>query len=155
VTAMVTPFDDAGALDVDGAVTLARWLTAHGSDGLVVAGTTGEAPVLSDNELSELWRAVSEAVTVPVIAGTGTNDTRHTIECTKLAAAAGAGVCRRADVCRHRHDHAKDARRPDRRGLRPAGRLGQRPYFDRRAAASAAPLADPGDALMNASCRKT
>ena len=92
MTAMVTPFDDAGALDVDGAVTLARWLTAHGSDGLVVAGTTGEAPVLSDNELSELWRAVSEAVTVPVIAGTGTNDTRHTIACTRLAAEAGASA---------------------------------------------------------------
>ncbi|HUY20867.1 MAG TPA: 4-hydroxy-tetrahydrodipicolinate synthase [Acidimicrobiales bacterium] len=92
VTAMVTPFDDAGILDVDGAVTLARWLTAHGSDGLVVAGTTGEGPVLSDAELGELWRAVSEAVTVPVIAGTGSNDTRHSIECTKLAADAGAAA---------------------------------------------------------------
>lgn len=89
---MVTPFDDGGALDVDGAVTLARWLTSHGSDGLVVAGTTGEGPVLSDAELTELWRAVSEAVTVPVIAGTGSNDTRHTIECTKLAEAAGASA---------------------------------------------------------------
>jgi 4-hydroxy-tetrahydrodipicolinate synthase len=87
---MVTPFDDDGALDVDGAVTLARWLTAHGSDGLVVAGTTGESPVLSNAELGQLWQAVCEAVTVPVIAGTGTNDTRHTIECTKLAEAAGA-----------------------------------------------------------------
>jgi 4-hydroxy-tetrahydrodipicolinate synthase len=90
VTAMVTPFDVAGALDVDGAVTLARWLTSHGSDGLVVAGTTGEGPVLSDAELGQLWQAVSEAVTVPVLAGTGSNDTRHTIECTKLAEAAGA-----------------------------------------------------------------
>ena len=76
---MVTPFDDDGALDVDGAVTLARWLADHGSDGLVVAGTTGEGPVLSDAELGDLWRAVAEAVTVPVIAGTGTNDTRHSI----------------------------------------------------------------------------
>jgi 4-hydroxy-tetrahydrodipicolinate synthase len=87
---MVTPFDDDGALDVDGAVTLARWLTSHGSEGLVLAGTTGESPVLSDAELGQLWQAVSEAVTVPVLAGTGTNDTRHSIELTKLAAAAGA-----------------------------------------------------------------
>ncbi len=86
---MVTPFDDAGELDVDGAVTLARWLAGHGSDGLVVAGTTGEGPVLSDAELGQLWRAVSEAVTVPVIAGTGSNDTRHTVRCTKLAQGAG------------------------------------------------------------------
>lgn len=89
---MVTPFDDAGGLDLDGAVTLARWLAGHGSDGLVVAGTTGEGPVLSDAELGQLWQAVSEAVTVPVIAGTGSNDTRHTIECTKLAEAAGAAA---------------------------------------------------------------
>lgn len=86
---MVTPFDDSGALDIDGAVTLARWLSAHGSDGLVVAGTTGEAPVLSERECADLWRAVSEAVTVPVIAGTGTADTRHSIELTRTAAAAG------------------------------------------------------------------
>jgi 4-hydroxy-tetrahydrodipicolinate synthase len=90
LTAMVTPFDEHGALDVDAAVTLARWLTSHGSDGLVVAGTTGESPVLSDAELGQLWQAVSEAVTVPVIAGTGSNDTAHSIECTKLAEAAGA-----------------------------------------------------------------
>ncbi len=89
ITAMVTPFDDDGALDVDGAVTLARWLTGHGSDGLVVAGTTGEGPVLSDGELGQLWQAVADAVTVPVIAGTGSNDTRHTIELTKRAQAAG------------------------------------------------------------------
>ncbi len=89
VTAMVTPFDEAGVLDVDGAATLARWLTGHGSDALVVAGTTGEGPVLSDDECAELWRAVAQAVTVPVIAGTGTNDTRHSIERTRLATEAG------------------------------------------------------------------
>jgi len=89
ITAMITPFDQHGDLDVDGAVTLARWLSDHGSDGLVVAGTTGEGPVLSDSELGQLWRAVAEAVTVPVIAGTGSNDTRHAIECTKLAEAVG------------------------------------------------------------------
>jgi 4-hydroxy-tetrahydrodipicolinate synthase len=86
---MVTPFDDGGALDLDGAVVLARWLAAHGSDGLVVAGTTGEGPVLSDTELRDLWRAVSESVTVPVIAGTGTNDTRHSMELTQMAEESG------------------------------------------------------------------
>jgi len=89
VTAMVTPFDDSGVLDLDGAVVLARWLASHGSDGLVVAGTTGESPVLSISELRELWRAVSEAVTVPVLAGTGTNDTQHSIELTRIAADSG------------------------------------------------------------------
>jgi 4-hydroxy-tetrahydrodipicolinate synthase len=89
VTAMVTPFDDAGRIDLDGAVTLAQWLAAHGSDGLVVAGTTGEAPVLSDAECLELWRAVAGAVSIPVIAGTGTNDTRHSIYRTGLATEAG------------------------------------------------------------------
>jgi len=89
VTAMVTPFAGDGALDVDAAVELARWLTDHGSDGLVVAGTTGEGPVLSDDEDRELWRAVAEAVTVPVVAGTGTNDTAHSIELTKVAADCG------------------------------------------------------------------
>src|SRR5439155_16903552 len=64
-------------------------LSDHGSDGLVVAGTTGEGPVLSDDEDRELWRAVAEAVTVPVVAGTGTNDTVHSIELTKVAAECG------------------------------------------------------------------
>src|SRR3954467_3151699 len=89
ITAMVTPFDGNGALDVDAAVSLARWLTDNGTDGLVLAGTTGEGPVLTDDEDVELWRAVAGAVTVPVVAGTGTNDTRHTIELTKLAEQAG------------------------------------------------------------------
>ena len=80
VTAMATPFDDAGRLDLDGAATLARWLEANGSDGLVVAGTTGESPVLSDGEKADLWRAVAEAVTIPVIAGAGTNDTAHSLD---------------------------------------------------------------------------
>lgn len=89
VTAMVTPFDGAGRVDLDAAVTLARWLVAHGSDGLVVAGTTGEAPVLDDAERMDLFRAVAEAVTVPVLAGTGTNDTRHSVEFTAAASATG------------------------------------------------------------------
>lgn len=86
---MVTPFSEGGELDVDGSAELARWLSSHGTDALVVAGTTGEGVVLSDEEKSELWRAVSEAVTVPVIAGTGTNDTRHSVELTKLATGCG------------------------------------------------------------------
>ncbi|HVC15399.1 MAG TPA: 4-hydroxy-tetrahydrodipicolinate synthase [Acidimicrobiales bacterium] len=89
ITAMVTPFGPDGSLDVDAAVELARWLTEHGSEGLVLGGTTGEGPVLSDEELCELWRNVAAAVTVPVIAGTGTNDTRHSIELTTKAASCG------------------------------------------------------------------
>src|SRR5712692_10375989 len=90
LTAMATPFDERARLDLDGAATLARWLVDHGSDGLVVAGTTGESPVLSDSEKGDLWRAVIEAVTVPVIAGSGTNDTAHSVSLTRLAAEAGA-----------------------------------------------------------------
>ena len=90
LTAMATPFDERGALDVDGAVALARWLVAQGNDGLVVAGTTGESPVLSDDEKITLWRAVVEAVDVPVVAGAGSNDTLHSIELTREAEAAGA-----------------------------------------------------------------
>ena len=89
LTAMVTPFDDNGALNVDAAVKLAKFLTENGSDGLVLTGTTGEGPVLTDDEDVELWRAVTDALTVPVIAGTGTNDTRHTIELTKRAEECG------------------------------------------------------------------
>jgi 4-hydroxy-tetrahydrodipicolinate synthase len=90
LTAMITPFDDEGRLDVDGAVELAKHLVANGNDGLVLAGTTGESPVLTDEEKTELWRSVAEAVTVPVIAGSGTYDTAHSIELTKTAEACGA-----------------------------------------------------------------
>jgi 4-hydroxy-tetrahydrodipicolinate synthase len=90
LTAMVTPFDADGALDLDAAAAVARFLQDQGNDGLVVAGTTGEAPVLSDGEKRDLWRAVSEAVTIPVVAGTGSNDTRHSIELTAGAADCGA-----------------------------------------------------------------
>jgi 4-hydroxy-tetrahydrodipicolinate synthase len=89
LVAMVTPFDDELELDLDGAVTLARWLVDHGADGLVLAGTTGEAPTLSDDETVDLWTAVREAVTVPLVAGTGTFDTKHTIDLSRRAAATG------------------------------------------------------------------
>jgi 4-hydroxy-tetrahydrodipicolinate synthase len=89
LTAMVTPFHDDGSLDLDGAATLARWLVRHGNDGLVIAGTTGEAPTLTDDEKVELWTAVRAAVDVPLVAGTGSNDTRHTCELSERAAATG------------------------------------------------------------------
>ena len=93
LTAMITPFDAEGRLDVDGAVKLAKHLIAHGNDGLVLAGTTGESPTLTDAEKTELWRSVAEAVTVPIIAGSGTYDTAHSIELTKTAEACGvAGI---------------------------------------------------------------
>ncbi len=79
MSAMVTPFDAAGRLDLDGAVRLARWLVEHGNDGLVVGGTTGESATLADDELCDLAAAVSEAVTVPVLAGAGSNDTAHSV----------------------------------------------------------------------------
>src|SRR4029450_10617771 len=93
LTAMVTPFDAEGGLDLDAARDLARWLEARGNDGLVVAGTTGEAPVLSDDEKLSLWAAVAEAVSIPIIAGAGTNDTAHSIHLTVEAAHLGvAGI---------------------------------------------------------------
>jgi 4-hydroxy-tetrahydrodipicolinate synthase len=97
LTAMVTPFDGDGNLDLDGARKLARWLQDHGNDGLVVAGTTGEAPVLTDDERLSLFAAVAEAVTIPVVAGTGTNDTLHSVhmtsEASKLGVAGILAVC--------------------------------------------------------------
>jgi len=90
ICAMATPFGPSGELDLPGAARLARWLVDNGNDGLVVAATTGEGATLSDAEKLDLWRAVREAVTVPVIAGTGTASTAHTVELTKAAEEAGA-----------------------------------------------------------------
>ncbi len=90
VTAMVTPFDERGAVDLEGAVTVARHLVASGSEGLVLAGSTGEGSVLSDEERMDLVRAVCGSVDVPVIASTGTNDTAHSVTLTRGAAGAGA-----------------------------------------------------------------
>jgi 4-hydroxy-tetrahydrodipicolinate synthase len=89
MTAMVTPFDDAGEVDHDGAAQLARWLVEQGNDALVVTGTTGEASCLTDDEQVAIWRTVREAVDVPILAGSGTNDTRHAAELTSRAAGAG------------------------------------------------------------------
>jgi 4-hydroxy-tetrahydrodipicolinate synthase len=90
LSAMVTPFDDEGELNLEVAVELARYLQSHGHDGLVIAGTTGEAPVLSDGERLSLFEAVIGAVTIPVVAGTGTYDTRHSVHLTREAKALGA-----------------------------------------------------------------
>ncbi|HET9691376.1 MAG TPA: dihydrodipicolinate synthase family protein, partial [Acidimicrobiales bacterium] len=88
--AMVTPFDDAGRLDLDGAATLARWLVDRGNDALIVSGTTGESPALTDGEKADLWAAVADAVDVPVVAGATTADTAHSLHLTRAAVAAGA-----------------------------------------------------------------
>jgi 4-hydroxy-tetrahydrodipicolinate synthase len=97
MTAMVTPFTEDGSLDVDGAVTLARWLQEQGNEGLVVAGTTGESPTMSDAEKLTLWEAVAESVTIPVVAGSGTNDTAHSVhltaEASKLAVGGILALC--------------------------------------------------------------
>jgi len=89
LTAMATPFAADGSLDADGAASVARWLVDHGSDGLVLAGTTGEAPTLGDDEKVALWESVRAAVDVPLLAGAGSNDTRHSIELAGRAAATG------------------------------------------------------------------
>ena len=91
LTAIVTPFDPEGRVDLDRFRALARHLVDNGSDGLVVTGTTGEAPTLSDDEKESLWRAAVDEVgdRATVVAGTGTYDTHHSISLTRRAAAAG------------------------------------------------------------------
>lgn len=92
ITAMVTPFDRDGALDEDAAVRLMQHLLENGSDGLVLAGSTGESPTLTDEEKCRLWElAVAECPDdATIVAGTGTYDTRHTVELTKRATEIGA-----------------------------------------------------------------
>lgn len=89
ITAMVTPFRDDGSFDPEAAAALATWLVEHGNDGLVLAGTTGESPVLDDEERIALFRVVRNAVDVPLIAGATTNDTAHSVEVTETAAEVG------------------------------------------------------------------
>jgi 4-hydroxy-tetrahydrodipicolinate synthase len=92
LTAMATPFAESGGVDHDAARRLAAHLLEHGSHGLVIAGSTGECPTLTDEEEIALLRAVRAEVGdgVLLICGTGTNDTRHSCELTKMAAEAGA-----------------------------------------------------------------
>jgi 4-hydroxy-tetrahydrodipicolinate synthase len=89
---MITPFDDSGAVDHRKAHDLARHLAANGSDSLVVAGTTGESPTLTDAEKIALFKTVVDAVAekkTKVVAGTGTYDTAHSVELTEKAAEVG------------------------------------------------------------------
>ncbi|MGW6012420.1 4-hydroxy-tetrahydrodipicolinate synthase [Streptomyces sp. NPDC055210] len=90
--AMVTPFTDEGLLDLDGAQRLAERLVSEGCDGLVLSGTTGESPTLTDTERSSLVRAVAEAAgnRAAVVAGIGTADTRHSVQLALEAEKAGA-----------------------------------------------------------------
>lgn len=92
VTAMVTPFREDHAVDLDGAQDLASYLVDHGSDALVIAGSTGESPTLTNHEKAELFRAVGDAVRgrAKVICGTGTYSTAETLELTQAAEDAGA-----------------------------------------------------------------
>jgi len=92
LTAIVTPFRDDGSVDFDAFQGLARHLVDNGSDGIVVAGTTGESPTLSDGERLDLVRAARDAVGdgATVVAGTGTNDTAHSVHLTAAAHEAGA-----------------------------------------------------------------
>jgi 4-hydroxy-tetrahydrodipicolinate synthase len=91
LTAMVTPFDDEGRLNEDAAVELMHHLLENGSDGLVLAGSTGESPTLTDEEKGRLWElAVAECPEgTTIVAGTGTYDTRHSVELTERASQIG------------------------------------------------------------------
>jgi 4-hydroxy-tetrahydrodipicolinate synthase len=90
LTAMVTPFDADGGLDEDATARLIRHLLENGSDGLVLAGSTGEAATMTDEEKVRLWEiGVAESGDAPIIAGTGTYDTRHSVELTERAHESG------------------------------------------------------------------
>ncbi len=143
VTAMVTPFGDDGRVDHQVAAELARHLVTTGTDGLVVVGSTGEGPVLSDAERVELFRTVIGAVDVPVIASTGTNDTAHSVMLTEEAATCGAdGVLvvtpyynRPSRAGSPRTSEPSPPQRPASRALRHPGAIGpsDRCRADRRA----------------------
>src|SRR5205085_12018905 len=87
LTAIVTPFREDESLDFEAFQRLARHLVEHGSDGLIVAGTTGESPTLTDNERLDLFRAALEAVEgdATIVAGTGTYSTAHSVHLTEEA----------------------------------------------------------------------
>jgi len=89
---MVTPFSDDGSLDLDAAARVAGHLADHGHDGVVVLGTTGEAPTISQDEGARLLRTVVEAVgdRIKVVAGVGSNDTAHSVALAEQAARTGA-----------------------------------------------------------------
>ncbi|WP_163971273.1 4-hydroxy-tetrahydrodipicolinate synthase [Oceanobacillus halotolerans] len=91
LTAMVTPFDKAGNVDLDQTTKLIEYLLANGTEGLVITGTTGESPTLSKDEKIDLFHHVVRVVNkrVPVIAGTGSNNTKTTVDLTKEAEKSG------------------------------------------------------------------
>ena len=89
LTALITPFSSDGSVDLDVAQRLARRLVEEGNEGLVVCGTTGESPTLSDDEKLAMFSAVIEAVDVPVVAGTVGNNTAHSIELSLKAKSLG------------------------------------------------------------------
>jgi len=91
LTAMLTPFKADGSVDYENAEKLAVLLTSDGSDGVVVSGTTGESPTLSDDEKIELVKAIKKAIPgKTVVAGTGSNDTHHSVKLSERAMKAGA-----------------------------------------------------------------
>jgi 4-hydroxy-tetrahydrodipicolinate synthase len=91
LTAMITPLKADGAVDYDAAEKLAALLVADGSDGVVVSGTTGESPALSDDEKIELVKVIKKAIAGhTVVAGTGSNDTHHSVKLSERAMKAGA-----------------------------------------------------------------
>ncbi|OAS88532.1 MULTISPECIES: 4-hydroxy-tetrahydrodipicolinate synthase [Metabacillus] len=91
LTAMITPFDHNGEVDFNATENLVNYLIANGSDGLVINGTTGESPTLTTEEKVDLFKFVVQIVNgrVPVIAGTGSNNTKASISLTSLAEEAG------------------------------------------------------------------
>ena len=91
LTAMVTPFNADGSVNYEKAADLAEWLINNGSDGLVVAGSTGEAATMSTEEKLELFRVVVNRINkrVPIVAGTGCNNTAESVKMTKMAEAMG------------------------------------------------------------------
>src|ERR1700688_4432696 len=91
ITAMLTPFASDGSVNYEAAEKLAVLLTADGSDGVVVSGTTGESPALTDDEKIELIKAIKKAIPgKSVVAGTGSNDTHHSVKLSERAMKAGA-----------------------------------------------------------------
>ena len=93
MVAVVTPFEE-GKVDYGAFKSLVEWQVAEGTSAIVVTGTTGEVPTLSDDEAQALWKAAVEAVAgrVPVIAGAGSNDTQHAFELSRRAEEAGVNA---------------------------------------------------------------
>ncbi|HMS59123.1 MAG TPA: 4-hydroxy-tetrahydrodipicolinate synthase [Tepidiformaceae bacterium] len=91
LTAMVTPYTPEGAVDYGHARRLAAHLVRSGNDGIVAVGTTGESPLLNDDEKARLWEEIKQELgPATLVAGSGTNDTRHSVHLTRLAEKAGA-----------------------------------------------------------------